>query len=208
MNYRKLKLRSCAVCGQSPIYGQKYCSHCAPIAYRRNSKQVRKAKLKAVEYKEVIHFEHVYSKADGICAHCSERLLISDRGTTKGTAPEVDHIIPISLGGHHAMYNVQLLCRRCNMEKGGTISSKDSGAVQRVLGLALGREEIEQRLMEAPHAPTSTNTTGYRGVCYDKDHGMYVARVTVAKGKRRHVGRYTTAEEAGRAAKEARDALL
>jgi len=30
---------------------------------------------------------------------------------------QIDHIIPLSLGGDHAMYNMQILCKRCNFEK-------------------------------------------------------------------------------------------
>jgi len=29
----------------------------------------------------------------------------------------IDHIVPLSVGGDHAMYNMQILCRTCNMSK-------------------------------------------------------------------------------------------
>jgi hypothetical protein len=32
-----------------------------------------------------------------------------------------DHIVPKSKGGHHAMYNYQLMCQKCNSHKGNTI---------------------------------------------------------------------------------------
>jgi hypothetical protein len=32
-----------------------------------------------------------------------------------------DHIVPKSKGGHHAMYNYQLMCQKCNSRKGNTI---------------------------------------------------------------------------------------
>ena len=33
----------------------------------------------------------------------------------------VDHIIPLSKGGAEDFTNLQLLCRKCNVEKGDTI---------------------------------------------------------------------------------------
>ncbi|MEV8023658.1 HNH endonuclease [Microbacterium sp. NPDC080220] len=32
--------------------------------------------------------------------------------------PTLDHIVPVSLGGHHSMTNAVLSCRRCNQRKG------------------------------------------------------------------------------------------
>ncbi|WP_371825136.1 HNH endonuclease [Vreelandella aquamarina] len=46
------------------------------------------------------------------------------RGTTESAAPELDHIRPLSKGGHHSKENTQLLCRSCNLDK----SDKWSGA--------------------------------------------------------------------------------
>ena len=37
---------------------------------------------------------------------------------------EVDHIIPVSLGGSDALDNKQLLCSKCNREKGNAIKIK------------------------------------------------------------------------------------
>lgn len=39
------------------------------------------------------------------------------KGLNKPNSPELDHIIPISKGGHHLYSNVQLLCRACNGSK-------------------------------------------------------------------------------------------
>ena len=38
---------------------------------------------------------------------------------------EVDHIIPVSLGGSDTLDNKQLLCSKCNREKGNAIKIKD-----------------------------------------------------------------------------------
>lgn len=42
------------------------------------------------------------------CAHCGKK--------TKNLT--LDHIIPQRHGGPHALWNLQLLCRRCNLKKG------------------------------------------------------------------------------------------
>lgn len=39
------------------------------------------------------------------------------RGTFAPNAPEVDHVIALSLGGAHAAWNAQCACRRCNVRK-------------------------------------------------------------------------------------------
>jgi endogenous inhibitor of DNA gyrase (YacG/DUF329 family) len=46
------------------------------------------------------------------------------RGTFVDNAPELDHIIPLSLGGTHTKSNTQLLCRKCNRIKGATSSGQ------------------------------------------------------------------------------------
>lgn len=43
------------------------------------------------------------------------------RGTYEPNAPEVDHIIPLAVGGTHTWGNVQCACRECNGKKGATI---------------------------------------------------------------------------------------
>lgn len=51
------------------------------------------------------------------CRICGRKLDPNKRGTTYKFAPEIDHIIPISLGGDHVPENVQSVCRKCNLKK-------------------------------------------------------------------------------------------
>ena len=46
------------------------------------------------------------------------------RGTYEDNAPEIDHIVPISKGGEHKPENVQLLCRKCNIQKSDRIEGQ------------------------------------------------------------------------------------
>lgn len=57
--------------------------------------------------------EHVLAR-DGRCVNCSsiENL-------------EVDHVIPVSKGGNSDISNLQILCRRCNREKGSKFSPEE-----------------------------------------------------------------------------------
>jgi 5-methylcytosine-specific restriction endonuclease McrA len=34
---------------------------------------------------------------------------------------ELDHIIPLAMGGSNTARNIQVLCERCNREKGATL---------------------------------------------------------------------------------------
>ena len=52
-----------------------------------------------------------YKKHGANCAHCS-----SDEDL------DVDHIVPLSRGGHNGLKNRQVLCSRCNSKKGNRYS--------------------------------------------------------------------------------------
>lgn len=47
------------------------------------------------------------------CKNCGDSPSINEN-----TELEIDHIIPYSLGGSHEIENLQVLCKRCNREKG------------------------------------------------------------------------------------------
>lgn len=40
------------------------------------------------------------------------------RGSYDNRAPELDHIVPLALGGQHTRQNTACACRRCNIDKG------------------------------------------------------------------------------------------
>lgn len=53
------------------------------------------------------------------CGCTTDKKLGYIKGTLiiKPSAPTIDHIIPLSLGGTHTVKNVQLLCYKCNHDK-------------------------------------------------------------------------------------------
>ena len=69
------------------------------------------------------------------------------------------------------------------------------------LRVVTNKQNCENRKQQA------NNTSGYRGVHWNASANKWVARIR-HHGKRHHVGVFDTAEEAGRAAKAARDMLF
>jgi len=52
------------------------------------------------------HLLHLYAWQEGCCYHCSREI--------KKGARNLDHIVPISLGGSSNPYNIALACKECN----------------------------------------------------------------------------------------------
>ena len=51
------------------------------------------------------------------------------------------------------------------------------------------------------------NTSGFKGVTWDKHNSRWLARIRFGKGKRQHLGSFVTAEEAARAYNNAAEEL-
>ena len=61
----------------------------------------------------------VYDKAGGHCRYCGKKLSWVNYGTPNGRgAWEVDHSVPVALGGTHYLSNLWPSCIECNREKG------------------------------------------------------------------------------------------
>lgn len=116
----------CLECGVSHTtsYGntrKKYCSdQCARKASNRRSRHIERARL-ANAFVEHVDPNKVFNNADWLCQLCGVHTSRHDRGTVLDTAPELDHVIPLSKGGEHSYRNTQCLCRKCNREKSDTI---------------------------------------------------------------------------------------
>lgn len=118
----------CAECGVSCSSATRtmYCGcRCANRVRKRKAKALRKNRLRNTTTDNIsVHV--VLLKYGYQCASCGCDTPIEHRGTYLPTAPELDHIIPLSKGGTHTYNNIQLLCRQCNADK----SDKTIDAIQ------------------------------------------------------------------------------
>jgi len=113
--------RVCVVCGKvfhtSCGLTKKTCSaFCGKRLARMYNKPKSRARKFGVEY-ENVNPVFVFERDGWRCQICGKKTPRRNRGTRYPNAPEIDHRIPLSLGGPHTYKNVQCACRRCNIEK-------------------------------------------------------------------------------------------
>lgn len=102
---------------------REWCRNNLPIKRAQYARR-RARKLSAIGEYTPQQIRELYGKQRGLCADCGKDL--------KRRYHE-DHITPLSKGGSNAIYNIQLLCPRCNLVK----SDKDPIAHAQSLGRLL-----------------------------------------------------------------------
>ena len=114
----------CCGCAQTyqPVGRQRlFCSpRCARKNARRIEKGIRRARTRRVPYDAVSPVK-VFIRDHWTCQLCGARTPKQHKGLMVPNAPELDHIIPLSLGGEHTYANVQCACRQCNGLKGNKV---------------------------------------------------------------------------------------
>lgn len=68
----------------------------------------------------------VFERDKWKCQICGVKTPRKLRGTLDDRAPELDHVMPLSLGGAHSYMNTQCACRKCNAEKSNTPPAQPS----------------------------------------------------------------------------------
>lgn len=118
--------RTCPECSAvfNVEYGRgsaRFCSNeCSGRHSNRASKARRKARLRMVANDNVNPFD-VFHRDRWKCQICGVSTPRSLRGTYDDRAPELDHVMPLSLGGGaHTYENTQCACRKCNATKSDT----------------------------------------------------------------------------------------
>lgn len=118
--------RKCRHCGSSFTINQRqrtkvFCSNeCKKRdAWRRlcnGNTHIRRAKRMGRQW-EYFDKRQVFARDGWRCQLCGVRTPNSLSGTDDPRAPELDHIVPLSAGGHHVMSNTQCACKACNGRK-------------------------------------------------------------------------------------------
>lgn len=116
---------TCRECGTifTRDYGdtrKEFCSKlCATRTHKRSSRKVERARLRGAKV-ESVDPTKVFIRDGWKCQLCGVKTPKKLRGTTRPNAPELDHIMPLSLGGEHSYRNTHCACRACNGAKGAT----------------------------------------------------------------------------------------
>lgn len=135
-----LLIKSCVACGASfkpkatkggvTDYCSASCRSAAAKANKRKHRRERRrkhgnasthrkrARLAGVEY-EPISVQKVMERDGWRCQICGRATPKKFRGSCRPNAPELDHVVPLAMGGPHKYINVQCACRECNARKGG-----------------------------------------------------------------------------------------
>lgn len=128
--------RECRVCGGlfTPFkVSQKSCSNrCAQRWYKANHRKPdtwderRKANYQRRRARKMevpadsIRFSDIFERDKWACGICGQLVDSSARWPEPGS-PSLDHIVPLSKGGHHIESNVQLAHLECNISKGDRV---------------------------------------------------------------------------------------
>lgn len=115
--------RPCLECHAvfTPEYGDKRRKFCSDQCLRRSTNRTRRSQERARLRKakrEPVNPTKVFERDGWRCQLCMVTTPHRLRGTYNDRAPELDHIVPLSLGGEHSYRNTQCACRRCNGAKG------------------------------------------------------------------------------------------
>lgn len=87
-------------------------------ALERLNRRVRRARMRSSPALDRALWADVFARAEGRCQACGIDTPAELRGGKEPNSPTLDHIVPLSQGGAHALENCQCLCRSCNNLKG------------------------------------------------------------------------------------------
>lgn len=91
---------------------------------QKAAKARRRARRKGSKVLDRVSPTGVFERDGYRCGMCGVKTLKSKRGTTHPRAPELDHIVALSLGGDHSYANTQCSCRACNGRKGAGVAGQ------------------------------------------------------------------------------------
>lgn len=132
-----------------PVFIEFACFNCGTFKRRRTRAPIsafNRYCSRRCQQADMVDALAVFKRDDWRCHLCSKKTKRHLRGTYAPLAPELDHVIPLALGGRHTYDNVKCACRACNGEKNATTKGQ--------LGLVLVRAaHVEQAEGQLPLLP-------------------------------------------------------
>lgn len=120
------KTVTCKECGAhwQTQYGDKRYLFCSESCSVKNARRIRRkmdrARLRRAQVERVDPIK-VFDRDAWRCQICGRKTPRERRGSINSNAPELDHIVPLSVGGEHSYRNTQCACRSCNASKGSQV---------------------------------------------------------------------------------------
>ena len=116
-----LEARTCIVCS-AEFLGNPNCVCCSVkctkrFHRKRHGGKHRERARKAGVFYEPINVLTVFERDGWRCQICGVKTPKRLRGKNQDRSPELDHRIPLAMGGDHTYENVQCACRKCNLKK-------------------------------------------------------------------------------------------
>ena len=116
--------RVCKECNNlfAPEYGNKRRLFCSDGCLKKYMGRIHSLKDKGRAGRHGVEYEYtnpnkVFIRDGWACQICGKVTPKARRGSRYSNAPEIDHRIPISMGGPHLYSNIQCACRACNGKK-------------------------------------------------------------------------------------------
>lgn len=121
-------VKECKVCGDVFVCTRNSEIYCSVKCAKKVSRNIRKHKGRAKKYGsayESVATEYVLARDGWVCQICGTDTPAELRGSYVDNAPEIDHIVPLALGGGHVLSNLQCSCRKCNAIKGASLPASE-----------------------------------------------------------------------------------
>jgi len=114
--YRRIYPKHCAACNIAYIGRNDRGIYCSDKCKRQRKQAKREQREKLLSTRTKSFRQNIYFRDKGLCGVCGEAILLTDK-YPHPQSMTLDHIVPLSAGGAHAKYNIQLAHWICNINK-------------------------------------------------------------------------------------------